>query len=251
MPAGRNDNVISFHLSDWAAWAPGLEDRTAWEAWARSPWLPHGDQTPALAEVPAMQRRRIERLGRMAMQAALWCGEARAEGVPVVFSSRHGDVQRSLALMQQQARGEPMSPAGFSLSVHNAVAAMHSIALGLRGNYTALAAARACAENALVEAVGLLADGADEVQVVLYDASLPDAYAPFLDEPDPFHAWSCRVRSTGAGAKISLGWRDADAETCDPELLPASLGALRFLLSDAPLRVHVADRTRWEWRRRG
>ncbi len=200
-----------------------------------------------------MQRRRIERLGRMAMQAAFWCESARSRAVPIVFASRHGDVQRSLALMEQQARGESLSPAGFGLSVHNAVAALHSIARDQRENYLALAAARAGVEAALIEAVGLLADGADEVQVVLYEASLPEAYEPFLDEPGAPHAWSCRIRAAAdASPRISIRWRADDAPQDDSTpVLPASLDALRFLLSEDRVREHVADGLRWEWRRDG
>jgi len=250
--AARAENTIAFSLAAWAAWAPGIEERADWDAWARSPWLPSGDQVPALEEVPAMQRRRIERLGRMAMQAAFWCDHARSESVPVVFVSRHGDVQRSLSLLEQQARGEPLSPAGFGLSVHNAVAALHSIAQGYRDNYLALAASKAGVEAALIEAAGLLADGANEVQVVVYETCLPPAYAPFLDEPDPPHAWSCRVRVVDAGAGITIGWRaDEMRERGASGALPASLEALRFLLSDDPGHEHIADGLRWEWRRHG
>ena len=153
-----------------------------------------------------MQRRRIERLGRMAVQAAWWCSQAETAGVPLVFASRHGDVQRSFELLEQLARGEPMSPTHFGLSVHNAIAALYSIVRGERGNYLALAAGRATAEAALVEAAGLLADGAPEVLVVVYDARPPAAYASFLDEPDPFYAWSWRVRADGEGTRLSLAW---------------------------------------------
>lgn len=112
-----------------------------------------------------MQRRRIERIGRMAMQAAYWCSSTTA-GVPLVFASRHGDVQRSYELLRQLASEEPMSPTQFGLSAHNAIAALYSIVHGERGSYLALAAGRATAEAALVEVAGLLAEGADEVQLV-------------------------------------------------------------------------------------
>ena len=248
--------MIEFTVADWAAWAPGLHAREAWQAWARAPFAPAGDDTPALPEVPAMQRRRIERLGRMAVQAAWWCSQAEAAGVPLVFASRHGDVQRSFELLEQLARGEPMSPTQFGLSVHNAIAALYSIVRGERGNYLALAAGCATAEAALVEAAGLLADGAPEVQVVVYDASPPAVYADFLDEPDPFYAWSWRVCRDGEGPRLSLGWSDdrsgersgGHAAASAPPL-PAGLDALRFLLAGDPMREHRVDGLCWTWRR--
>jgi hypothetical protein len=82
--------------------------------------------------------------------------------VPLVFASRHGDVARSMDLLGALASDQPLSPTGFGLSVHNAIAALYSIARGHRGNYLALAAGQATVEAACLEAAGLLADGARE-----------------------------------------------------------------------------------------
>jgi len=241
--------MIELTVADWAAWAPGLHGQEAWRSWAQAPFVPAGEETPELSEVPAMQRRRIDRIGRMAMQAAWWCtGDDRA-GVPLVFASRHGDVQRSCDLLKQLAEAEPMSPTQFGLSVHNAIAALYSIVRGERGNYLALAAGRVTAEAALVEAAGLLADGAPEVQVVVYEAPLPAIHAAFGDEPDACYAWSWRVRAAGTGeARLSLTW-EADVGGVDDASLPAGLDALRFLLSGDASRTHRADGVRWRWRR--
>ena len=248
--------MIELTVVDWAAWAPGLHERGAWASWAKAPFPPVGDEAPELAEVPAMQRRRIDRIGRMAMQAAWWCADAGQANVPLVFASRHGDVQRSCELLGQLADAEPMSPTQFGLSVHNAIAALYSIVRGERGNYLAIAAGRATAEAALVEAAGLLADGAPEVQVIVYEAPLPDIHAEFGDEQDACYAWSWRLRATGAGAaRLSLAWEGdagaADGEAGGDQPLPAGLDALRFLLSGDAVREHRADGVRWRWRRAG
>lgn len=244
--------VVAFSVVDWAAWAPGLPDRQAWEAWARAPQLPHGDDTPALAEVPAMQRRRIERLGRMAIQAAYWC-EAQLDGsMPVLFASRHGDVARSVALLKSLAADEALSPTGFGLSVHNAIAAFHSIVSGGRGNYLAIASGRGTAEAACIEAAGLLADGAPEVRVVCYEAPLPDDYREFADEPQAFYAWCWRIAPAGqAGVQIELGWDEAVPPAQTTRDLPHGLDVQRFLLSADAALGFADDARQWNWRRRG
>ena len=247
--------MIEFVVADWAAWAPGLACQQDWRAWATAPWLPRGEDTPALAAIPAMQRRRIERLGRMAIQTALWCeaGEGADSGVPLVFASRHGDVDRSVALLQAVAGDVPMSPTAFGLSVHNAIAALYSISRGHRGNYLALAAGRSTVEAACLEAVGLLADGAPEVVIVVYEACLPTIYEAFADEPDAFFAWSWRVRAAGApGVRMSLAWSAADgAADSVPGALPHALDLHRLLLGDPAALQWVADRQQWHWTRRG
>ncbi|MEG2804485.1 beta-ketoacyl synthase chain length factor [Stenotrophomonas sp.] len=244
--------MIEFSVVDWAAWAPGLATRQDWQAWASAPWLPHGDDTPALGEVPAMQRRRIERLGRMAIQAACWCEQPDDGGqVPLVFASRHGDVARSMELLDSLGADTGMSPTAFGLSVHNAVAALYSIARGHRGNYLALAAGRATVEAACVEAYGLLADGAPEVRVVVYESPLPAVYAGFADEPDPYYAWCWRLaRADRPGTRLSLGWRAASADS-PAAALPHGLDAMRFLLAGEAALDLAADGQHWTWQRHG
>ena len=241
---------IALTVTDWAAWASGLQAQDAWRQWAASPFIPAGLEVPALPEVPALQRRRIDRMGRMAIQVAWWCSEAHASGVPLVFASRHGDVQRSCELLAQLTSAESMSPTQFGLSVHNAIAALYSIVRGERGNYLALAAGRATVEAALVEAAGLLADGAAEVQVVMFEAPLPAIHADFADETDAGYAWSWRLRALGAGSRLSLTWSEcADDATgaADAVALPAGLAALRFFLSGDASYEHCVDGVHWHW----
>ena len=246
--------MIEFSIVQWAAWAPGLAHREDWLAWARQPVLPQGQDTPALAEVPAMQRRRIERLGRMAIQAACWCEEDNDDArVPLVFASRHGDVARSVELLNSLADDQALSPTAFGLSVHNAVAALYSITRGKRGNYVALAAGKTTAEAACAEAFALLADGAAEVRVVCYEAPLPLAYADFRDEPDPFFAWCWRIAAAGrSGARMGLEWEQAAGAGDTPAgTLPHGLDVHRFLLAGQPRLDFTANGQRWRWSRRG
>lgn len=246
--------MIGFSITEWAAWAPGLERREDWLAWARQPELPQGEGTPALAEVPAMQRRRIERLGRMAIQAACWCEDGNDDArVPLVFASRHGDVVRSTELLNSLVDDAALSPTAFGLSVHNAVAALYSIARGKRGNYLSLAAGKSTAEAACVEAFGLLADGAPEVRVVCYEAPLPAVYGGFRDEPEAFFAWCWRIATAGqSGMQVTLQWgRDQDGDDTSPGLLPHGLDVHRFLLAGDARLEFAENGQRWAWNRHG
>lgn len=248
--------VIRFCVEEWAAWAPDLETPQSWQAWAQDPFLPEGDQTPALTEIPAMQRRRIERLGRMAIQVAFWCEQSDDAGqIPMVFASRHGDVTRSMELLQSLVDNQPLSPTAFGLSVHNAIAALYSIARRSRANYQAIAAGEATAEAALMEAAALLAEGAPEVRVVVYDARLPEVYAQFNDQPDPCYAWCWKVRpATGRRGDFQLDWEQATDEFAASfsPVLPHGLAVMQFLLADAPEEMHLVDGPiRWRWSRHG
>ena len=219
----------TFSVDAWSAFAAGLEDDAAWRAWARAPWLPKGEAMPALAEMAPMQRRRVERLGRAALQVAWRCQHDDDCDLPLVFASRHGDLDRTHKMLAELARDQALSPTQFGLSTHNAIAAQYGIARVLQSNYLAVSAVRATPEAAVTEALGLLADGAPAALVVVYDDAIPGDYDAFLDEPDALHAWAWRVVaprdglprfSLRAGAPAAVGG------------LPHSLEVLRFFLSD-------------------
>jgi hypothetical protein len=240
---------LDFTVRCWSAWAPNLTSNAQWLAWAKQATLPYGDEQPALAVMPAMMRRRMSRLGRVALQTSWDCSTAGLD-MPMVFTSRYGDVDRSLALLDDLAADGVVSPNGFSLSVHNAIAAMYSMARVDRSNVICVAGGRASAASGLVEAAGLLADGASEVMVVCYDEALPAAYAAFRDEPPCVWAWAWRVARPEAGEawmSLSLGPAGADDDAAKP--IPTSLDVLRHFLVGEALLVQTVDGRRWAWQR--
>ena len=224
--------AMKFSVAAWAAYAPGLDTAADWQAWARAPWRPEGTQVPALEEMPALQRRRVDRLGRMALQVAWRCQPEAEPQVPLVFATRHGDLARTYAMLGELADARPLSPTHFGLSTHNAIAAQYSIARGLTGNYTVVAAGAASAEAAVTEAAGLLADGAPAVLVVVYDGHTPDDYARFRDEPEAEYAWAWRLvpaRAGGPVLSLDTGAGSDAPPACDR--LPHGLDVLRFFLA--------------------
>ncbi|KAA2285942.1 beta-ketoacyl synthase chain length factor [Arenimonas fontis] len=239
-----------FSIETWSACAAGIEDRQAWQAWARAPFLPEGEPVPALAEMPAMQRRRLGTLGRLALQVAWRCQPEAEAGLPMVFASRHGDIHRTQEMLDGLARGEPLSPTQFGLSTHNAIAAQYSIARGMTGNYLAVAAGEASVEAGVVEALGLLADGAPAVLLVAYDAPIPSAYEAFRDEPECSWAWAWRLVPPGEGLPtLSLSPAGDPAPAPSPEAasLPHGLEVLRQLLAGGA--AWPSRDRRWVWRR--
>lgn len=209
--------------------------------WLRAPQPVTSDGVPPLTEMPAMMRRRIEPLGRVALQAAYWA-QGDAPTGPVVLASRWGEIERSVGMLEQLAAGEALSPTAFSLSVHNAIGALFSIARKDRNNYQAVSAGEFSAEAGFAEAAGLLADGAPQVLLVYFDAPLPEVYAAF-EETAPFaHAFACLLsRAEAGGISLSSGM----AQTPTPDDLPPGLQVLRFLLNDTvEMRRH-----NWLWQR--
>ena len=243
MPASMNQQ---FSVEAWSAFTPGLESGDDWLAWAARPSLPEGDDVPALAEMPAMQRRRLERLGRMALQVAWRCQPETGEPLPMIFASRHGDITRTHDMLSGLARGEALSPTHFGLSTHNAIAAQYSIARALTGNYLAVSAGPEAAEAAVTEALALLADGAAEVLVVVYDGPTPADYAGFRDEPEAWFAWAWRIAAARPDkTRFSLDFAAGEGIGPTKGNLPHGLDVLRFFLSDAAELVSPRSGRRW------
>lgn len=235
---------VTFNVASWAAWAPGLSTPEAWSDWAKTAAkAPQGAETPPLTEVPAMARRRIEKMGRLAYQVAQWVqGETRGE--PLLFASRHGDANRSVDLLKSLAKDEPMSPTSFALSVHNAIGAQYSIQRKDTANVTAVANGRFTVEAALLEAWTLLAE-APHVTMVVYDATPSSFFAPYYDEPEADFAWAWRLEK---GDSFSLEAGAGGRTAAGP--LPHALEVLRFFLDGSPSLERADDTAGWRWSRR-
>lgn len=209
-----------------------------WSGWTSSPaGLPAASQvqtsgTPDAAMVPAMLRRRLDTLGRICAGEILRNLQA-GDNLPVIYCSRHGDIERTLSVLLDLARGEPLSPMNFSLAVHNAIAGVLSIHQGITANIISIAALDQGLVPVLLEAAGLIQQGHERVLCAIADVPLPELYRP--DCPSPLAPFaSCFVIASRGGQAARLdcagsmpGSRDA------PEYqLPQALQFIDFLGSE-------------------
>ena len=245
---------IQLQIERWAAWAPGLESQEAWLQWLRNGGEPmtSAGATPPLAEMPAMMRRRIEPLGRVALQAAYWAQGPEPTG-PVVLAARWGEMARSVEMLQQLAAGEALSPTAFSLSVHNAIGALFSIARKDKHNYQAVSAGEHSLEAGFMEAAGLIADGAERVLLVFFDCPLPEIYSQFADEDATRfpYALACMLSAAASGAGIGLDTQAAAGIA--PQAMPSNFELMHFLLAPGSGTAQALCRSssagRWTWQR--
>mgnify|MGYP003121641211 CR=1 FL=1 len=128
-----------------------------------------------------MQRRRLSPLARVVFYTLYQCEPQ--SGGPVVFSSTMGEIQRTQGILEAIADGDPVSPAAFSLSVHNAVVGLWSLVNGVTSPMISLAPVEGSPVPALLEAAGMLAEGWESVLVVFCEEAYPEFYRPFLNSP--------------------------------------------------------------------
>ena len=239
---------VSFSIASHAAWAPTVETKEAWVTWANTNCFISGDANAPVDAMPPMLRRRAGFLAKMALEVAYQCLDRRID-VPTVFSSRHGDAARSVALLLDLAKEEPLSPTSFGLSVHNATGGLFSIARGDHSSHVALAAGQSSVEHAVIEACGMLAEGEPEVLLVVYDCPLPTPYCAFQDCDEQPYAWAWLMQPP-ADEVVSLTWSDAlEHKPASLERLPAGLEVLRFYLRKDLALERICDTRRWFWSR--
>ncbi|MDY7563014.1 beta-ketoacyl synthase chain length factor [Pseudomonas sp. 10B1] len=238
--------MITFNIAQWRAWAPGLKTTEDWQQWnIGQANVDIGDTAPDVSFLPAMQRRRLSRLARMAFSVGWPLADGR-EQLPLVFVSRHGETPRTFEILSELAAEQPLSPTQFSLSVHNAVIGLWSIMRGETSEMTALAAAGDGLEHGVIEAGALLAEGASAVLLIITEEQPPEAYVAWVDDvPFPY--------AVGLLLTPGTDWQLSLSTTCEAEQprvqLPHTLNLLRTLLSEHSCCQHSWKNRLWNWQR--
>ncbi|HET8792023.1 MAG TPA: beta-ketoacyl synthase chain length factor [Modicisalibacter sp.] len=218
--------MASISLQDWRAWQPG---RASHADSHDDPRLSVAER-PKGASVPAMLRRRLNDMGR-AVCDMLTELDPGAECV-LLHASRHGDGERTLEMLYDLAEESPLSPARFSLSVHNAILGVHSIASDNRRSLQAVAASGGEWAALLSEARGYLADGETQVIAVFSDAPVPARFTDHVAMPAEAAAVALRL-SCHSGRTIEA--QPASHASFKQANEPQPSDVIGWLLGEAPL----------------
>jgi hypothetical protein len=238
--------VIKFNITQWRAWAPGLATSDDWRQWSLDPTVPDDqEQAPDVSFLPAMQRRRLSRLARMAFSVGWPLAEGHAQ-LPLVFVSRHGETPRTFDILRDLAAEQPLSPTQFSLSVHNAVIGLWSILRGETSEMTALAAAGDGLEHGVLEAATLLEEGAAAVLLIITEESPPAAYAPWIDDV-PFPYALGLLLTPGDEWQLTLSTCESKHSANSPGRWPHALNLLQALSTQQSTLQHPWKNRLWNW----
>lgn len=237
---------LSLNIIDWQAAAPGLASDEQWRDWslhaqAIDPSAPLAKPTA----LPMMTARRLSSGSKLAVE----CGLTLLRRQPVdavLFTSRHGELERNFRLLQALATEQPLSPTDFALSVHNSSVGNLTIAAQQPLVSSSLSAGRDTFQQGLCEAIALIHAGYRRVLLVDFDGELPAFYHPHL--PPTMPTWPYAV-----GLVLQAGdtWRcqTQPGTTQDEPALPQSLLFLRHYLQDARAFTVDGERMQWCWSR--
>ena len=159
----------------------------------------------AIEHIPAMQRRRLSRLAKLALNSAMQTLDTHKVDY-IVWVSQYGDEAKTLNILEDVLSEQTPSPTQFSTSVHNAISGLYSILCQDATPATSLAGSW---NDGLIEAYAWLKTRPEARQVLLvyYDEALPDIYA----EHQPFAAFAMAAMISLAPANLMLTPKHTDA----------------------------------------
>ncbi len=232
--------AISFAVSEWTGWAsPDLPAHQGAMSHAISP-------APDVSVIPSMLRRRLNNMGRACANAMLQHLH-KGDNPPIVFCSRHGDIERTLGVLLEMASGEPVLPMNFSLGVHNAIAGVISIHQAITANISSIAAGDETIVPVLLEALGQLDSDCTEVLCLICDFPLPEIYQDNRSGTQTSFTVCLQVTAS-SGTQLVLEREEIVVDPANGECLGATTSPLEFiefLSSDRKLFTTIHNGSRW------
>lgn len=238
--------VISLNIDQWSANAKGLDQQEKWQQWAiDNQWPEEG--AIAVDAIPAMTRRRMSSLSKLAVQTAIQL-LGKHDVDYLVFSSRHGELHRSAQLIQDIVQGEEASPMAFSQSVHNTAAGLSTIITKKSIPLTSIAAAENTFQSAILEAWSYLEQHPSHKVLLLdFDEPLPSVYQQY--ESDDFQGFSLGLVLSNGNDFSLTAVEKSDTDITNSAGLPQGLAFLTHFLSNKKEWLINSNRQYWRWKR--
>ncbi|WP_426816597.1 beta-ketoacyl synthase chain length factor [Winslowiella sp. 2C04] len=211
---------LHFNLIDWQASAPGLSESADWQQWAQHEAII--DAALPLAkcrQLPMMTARRLSSGSRLAVDCGLALMQ-RQQVDAIVFTSRHGELERNLRILTALADQQSPSPTDFAMSVHNAAVGSLTIAASAPRVATSLAAGVDSFQQGMVEVAALHGAGYQQVLLVDFDGSVPQCYQRWLAADAPRWPYAVALLlATGKQLSCTTAVADEPADSDWPQSL--------------------------------
>lgn len=237
---------FTLDMLDWQALAPGVNSCEHWIQWAMRPDADKfSGEIPKCAQIPMMTARRMSIGSRFAVDTVLSLLEKHKVDA-AIFTSRHGELEKTGRILHNLANEEPVSPTEFSMSVHNTAAGWLTITGKNALPVTSLAAGNDSFQQGILEAQSILSAGASRVMLVDFDGQIPAIYNESVNsEFLPYAVAIILVAgNTLQCERVSLPGEHQALP------LPQSLQFLRgYLSSSSSFEVSAGNRHSWQWSR--
>jgi hypothetical protein len=236
-------DFVNFNIRKWLALCPEVANRASWGCLAEKQQACQGVYNDAPVNlIPAMMRRRMSSLSKLALQSAIQLSSD-TEIDYIVFASRHGELTRTVALLQDIIAGGDASPIMFSQSVHNTAAGLFTIASKRAVPVCSLAGGENTLHNALLEASCYLQENPQHtVLLINFDEPLPAPYQKFDCQESHGFAFGLLLQS-GDDFKVKSVQHTQDNENQTPQ----AFSCIDYLLHEKPTTLITSRKNAWLW----
>ena len=234
---------VNFNIDNWVALSPGLLTSEDWQYWSNNNHIWPSELTAPPADlIKPMVRRRMSSLSKLAVQAALQISTEQQIDY-IIFSSRHGELTRTVKLIEEIISGRDASPIAFSQSVHNTAAGLFTINTNRAVPVTSLAAVESTLHHALIEASIYLQENPEHrILLVDFDEPLPSPYAKYEDQNYQGYAFSALL---SLGNQYQLSW--LKKQNAEHNNLPQTFEIIDYLIQNKKQNVISDKRFQWSW----
>lgn len=235
---------FSLDIIDWRALAPGIDSYEHWVQWAYQPDCNHfSGEIPKTTQIPMMSARRMSIGSRLAVDTGLSLLSAHNVNA-AIFTSRHGELERTGRILHALADEQSTSPTEFSTSVHNTAAGWLTIISKNPLSVTSLVAGVDSFQQGLLEAQAMLAGGATRVMLIDFEGQIPAIYDKSVNSE--FFPYAVGI-ILSAGDTLQCS-NVSSPNNVDVVAVPQSLQFLRGYLTSSPsFDVDADSRHRWHW----
>ncbi|MGP1716160.1 MAG: beta-ketoacyl synthase chain length factor [Methylophilus sp.] len=221
------DNIV-LPVAKWASWQQGAQAAS-----------------PDVSFMELSIRRKLGLLTKMCLHVANECAGYDAQ-VRVVFASRHGDLTRTTAMLQEIVSAEPLSPTAFSMAVLNASTGVYSMQAKNIWPSTAISAGAHTFAMGLLEAALQWQSQPEQPVLYLYaEDAPPDFY--HTDDAGTFVPHAVGILLSGASPACTLKLATQAAASSDvPPTLPMSLAWVESM-QQGQAATWQGDGRAWQW----
>lgn len=210
---------------------------------------PKGPLTPALQAIPAATRRRLSSYAKVLLTAVYDVLESGIpeHQIPVVLASRHGDLRRTIDLLNELVKGEPLSPTQFCLSVNNAVLGQLSVITDNQQAMTTVGAGEDSFASAWLEGILQLQTNS-HILIVYADEQPPEPYTPHCSSPSLGMAFAALLSQEATPASRHVSFHRTAHQSESTNDVVDIVRALHQSLSQGKGQVNMQTQsTQWRW----
>ena len=240
---------VVFAIESWSAWSPSKTKTSDWMDWANNRPFTTITAPPDVSMIPAMKRRRMSNLTKMAFATAMDCVKDSKQQPNCVFASQHGELERTVKILNTLVADDDVSPTDFSLSVHNTALGLYSIHTNNILPATTVAAGEDSFGYGLLEASIILSRFPETpVLLVYFDQPLPPPLSQLADndyESISIALLLSSVATISSKKCISMSFNYNKDESVDPQ--NQCIEFLKFYLSESDNGQATTKRMNWCW----